>query len=182
MNAAMRVVGEVADAVSAIDERELARLVETIDRAGAVFVAGAGRSGLMGRALAMRLMHLGLRAYVVGETITPAIGPDDLLLIGSGSGETASLVGMADKAGEIGAAVAVATTRPESTLARKARLTLTLPGSAKEHNSGERGTIQPMASLFEQTLLLAYDAAVICLMERRGMSAERMYGSHANLE
>ncbi len=45
-----------------------------------VLVVGAGRSGLVGRAFAMRLMHLGFRSYVLGETITPSVGEGDLVV------------------------------------------------------------------------------------------------------
>ena len=38
-----------------------------------VFIMGLGRSGLVAKAFGMRLMHLGLKVYIVGDTITPAI-------------------------------------------------------------------------------------------------------------
>ena len=60
---------ELARTLHSIDEQQIDKLAVQILEAGAVFVAGAGRSGLMMRAFAMRLMHLGLRAYVVGETV-----------------------------------------------------------------------------------------------------------------
>ncbi len=36
-----------------------------------IFVTGLGRTGLMARGFAMRLMHLGRRVYHVGDVITP---------------------------------------------------------------------------------------------------------------
>ena len=36
----------------------------------------------------MRMMHVGLDAYVVGETVTPSLEADDIFIVGSGSGET----------------------------------------------------------------------------------------------
>ena len=45
---------------------------------------GAGRSALALKMVAMRLRHLGLDAYVAGETISPALGEGDLLLVASG--------------------------------------------------------------------------------------------------
>lgn len=151
-------------------------------RANRVFVAGAGRSGLMGKAFAMRLMHLGIAAYVVGETITPGITESDSLVLGSGSGETASLAGMAEKAKRLGASVLLVTVNPDSTLARLADETAVLPAAAKEAAPGSETTIQPMGSLFEQGLLVYYDAVVLKLMELKRMSGSAMYGSHANLE
>ncbi|OPH46808.1 6-phospho 3-hexuloisomerase [Paenibacillus ferrarius] len=147
-----------------------------------VFVAGAGRSGLMARAFAMRLMHLGLDAYVVGETVTPPIGKEDVLIIASGSGETKSLISMAAKANSLEASVALVTIHPESTVGQLSQVAVKLPGSPKEQSDSSLTTIQPMGSLFEQGLLLFFDALVLRLMERLGDDAKNMFGRHANLE
>ena len=74
------IVGELATVAVDIDRREMQRLVDVIAGANRLFVTGMGRSGLMARALAMRLMHLKLEVFVVGETTTPAIRKGDLLL------------------------------------------------------------------------------------------------------
>lgn len=179
---AAQVAAELTEAVRGIDQAQAEAFVEALDSAANVFTAGAGRSGLMGKALAMRLMHGGSAAHVVGETTTPGIGPGDLLVIGSGSGETRTLVPMAEKARELGADVAVVTLKPESTLAELATLLVQLPGASKSRENDDYATIQPMGSLFEQTLLLFFDASVLRLMQRRGLDGNRMYGKHANLE
>lgn len=95
-----------------ISNAESEQLIHSIDAANKVFVAGAGRSGFMIRSLAMRLMHMEIQAYVVGETVTPGLGEGDLLIIGSGSGETKSLISMAEKAKKLGASLALLTTSP----------------------------------------------------------------------
>ncbi|WP_059049014.1 6-phospho-3-hexuloisomerase [Paenibacillus senegalimassiliensis] len=174
--------GELTQAVKGIPENETAKLVERILQAGQIFVAGAGRSGLMMRAFAMRLAQLGLRAYVVGETVTPGMGPEDVLIIGSGSGETRSLVPVAEKAAALGGAVVLVTLTPESTIGRLSVLTVKLPGSVKDRAGQPYPTIQPMGALFEQTLLLFGDAVVLRLMELRQDNTATMYGRHANLE
>ena len=61
-----------------------------------VYVAGAGRSGIIARAFALRLLHLGYDVYVVGETITPALKPGDMLVVFSGSGETHSIASICE--------------------------------------------------------------------------------------
>ncbi|NGZ73955.1 6-phospho-3-hexuloisomerase [Saccharibacillus alkalitolerans] len=179
---AAAIAAELTEAVRGIDPAQAEAFAEALDGAANVFTAGAGRSGLMGKALAMRLMHSGSAAHVVGETTTPGIGPGDLLVIGSGSGETRTLVPMAEKARELGADVAVVTLKPDSTLARLATLVVRLPGASKSRDGDNYATIQPMGSLFEQTLLLFYDASVLRLMQRRELDTNRMYGKHANLE
>ncbi|MFS0722486.1 6-phospho-3-hexuloisomerase [Paenibacillus sp. 1P07SE] len=177
-----RIAGELTALAASIPSESANRLAEALHEASAVFVAGAGRSGLMGKALAMRLMHLGIKAHVVGETATPAFGADDVLLLGSGSGETASLVAMAGKARQLGGTVALVTTNSQSTIAASSDLVIELTASQKDHAGSERLSVQPMGSLFEQGLLLFYDAVILRLMELSGQDGAAMYGSHANLE
>lgn len=176
------IVKELQRSTNGIAAGEAEAFSELLQRSGKIFVAGAGRSGLMGKAFAMRLMHAGREAYVVGETVTPGIGPEDVLVLGSGSGETKSLVTMAEKAKALGAAVAVVTITPDSSIGRLADFIVKLPGSPKDQSAGNYSTIQPMASLFEQTMLLFYDAVILRLMEQTGQSTTNMYGKHANLE
>ncbi|MEF3312164.1 6-phospho-3-hexuloisomerase [Paenibacillus sp. GYB004] len=181
------ILQELDQTVKSIQVEEIERLVgqiaETGARAGRIFVAGAGRSGLMLRAFAMRLMHAGFHAYVVGEAVTPGLQAGDLLIIGSGSGETGSLVNMAAKAKKLGASVALATVRPDSTIGQMADTVIAVPAAAKERNDGSATTtIQPMGSLFEQSLLLLLDTVVLCCMDRLGIDSAAMFGRHANLE
>jgi 6-phospho-3-hexuloisomerase len=136
----------------------------------------------MAKSFAMRMMHMGLDAYVIGETITPNYEKDDILIIGSDSGETKSLVSIAKKAKKIGGTIAIATIFPKSTIGHLADITVTLPGSPKDQSNNTYKTIQPMGSLFEQTLLLFYDAVILGMMEKKGLDSNMMFGRQANLE
>ncbi len=176
------VIKELQFVPQLISDNESEQLIHSIAAANKVFVAGAGRSGFMMRSLAMRLMHMGMRAYVVGETVTPGLGEGDLLIIGSGSGETKSLVSMADKAKKLGATLALLTTSPESTIGKLADIMVKLPGAPKDPSNKDYQTIQPMGSLFEQTLLLYGDALVLRTMKLRKLTSESMFSQHANLE
>lgn len=150
-----------------------------------LFIAGAGRSGLVARAFAMRLMHLGKPVFVVGDVVTPAIGPDDTLLILSGSGETSGLVQIAKKARTIGSTLLVATIQPRSTLGLLADLVLHVNGAspkAVQQETDAVTTILPMGSLFEQSLAILLETTVIRLMEQMKTSEESMFARHANLE
>lgn len=181
---AKQIVGELEQSVRLMDPASVGKLAGAVQGAKRVFLAGAGRSGLMGRAFAMRLMHSGITAFVVGETITPGIGEEDLLIAGSGSGETASLISMAKKAKAAGASVTAVTINPESTLGSLSDLIVKLPGAVKDQarQGGGSLTVQPMGSLFEQTLLVFYDAVILQMMASRGLDSSGMYGNHANLE
>ncbi|GEN32676.1 3-hexulose-6-phosphate isomerase [Aneurinibacillus danicus] len=177
-----KIIRELSQTVDLISNEEAEKLVNGILESKKIFVAGAGRSGLMSKSFAMRMMHMGLDAYVVGETVTPNLEKDDILIIGSGSGETKSLVSMAEKAKSLGGTVAVVTIFPESTIGRLADIAIKLPGSPKDKSDSGYKTIQPMGSLFEQTLLLFYDAVILRLMEKKGLDSTTMFGRHANLE
>ena len=179
---AQQIIEELQCSISQLDHQEAERMAELLLQSNKVVVAGAGRSGLMGRAFAMRLMHVGKEAYVVGETVTPGIEPGDVLVLGSGSGETKGLISMAEKAKGVGAEVIAVTIAPDSTVGRLASYVVKLPGSTKDQTSGGYSTIQPMASLFEQTMLVFYDAVILRMMEKTGQTTKQMFGKHANLE
>ena len=178
------ILGELAGVCGRIDMDGVDALAKAVSDAPAVFVAGAGRSGLALRSFAMRLMHLGKNVHVVGEVVTPAIVKGDLLLVGSGSGETGSLGGMARKAKEAGCGVALVTINPESSIGRLADVAVRIPApSPKAAHCGDFvKSAQPMGSLFEQALLLVLDAVIMELMAELGKVSEEMFRLHANLE
>jgi 6-phospho-3-hexuloisomerase len=176
------IIKELGRSPALISDEEAERLADRILKSPKVFAAGAGRSGLMIRAFVMRMMQMGMDAYVVGDTVTPNLERGDMLIIGSGSGETKSLVPMAKKALSLGGSVAAITIFPESTIGKLSDIAVKLPGSPKDQSDGEYKTIQPMGALFEQTLLLFCDAVILKLMEKQGLDSKTMFGRHANLE
>ena len=146
-------------------------------------MAGLGRSGVAVKAFAMRLMHMGLPVYVVGEIVTPAIQKGDLLVVGSGSGETGSLTIMAKKVKDIGAELALVTIFPQSTIGKLADAIVKIPApTPKVATESGFKSIQPMGSLFEQSLLLLFDSLILRLMETKKENSENMMKRHANLE
>ena len=180
------VVDEIGWTLAQVSCEEFDALVREILDASRVFVAGAGRTGLAMKGYAMRLAQLGLRVHVVGETTTPAIGPGDLLLIGSGSGVTERLVHYAGKASGAGARVAVATADAGSPAARLADRVVVIPAptpkSANETRDEGPGSHQPMGTLFEQSLGVMLDASVMPLMTQLKETGSGMFARHANLE
>ena len=96
---------------------DLLVMVKESDR---IFLTGSGRSGLALKAFAMRLAQLGKNAFFVGETTTPAIRDNDLLIIASSSGETSQLIKYADIAKNIGAKIWLWSTNDSNTIYIKA--------------------------------------------------------------
>ncbi len=172
---------EIADTAAKIDEREMAGLAGHFGQADRVFVAGAGRSGLVLRMAAMRLMHLGMTVHVAGDTTTPAISSGDLLLVASGSGTTSGVVKSAETAVKAGARIAVFTTNPDSPLARLADALVIIP-AAQKTDHGSSVSRQYSGSLFEQVLFLATEALFQSLWDNTDVPAEELWLRHANLE
>lgn len=175
------IIGELKKVMEQISPDACKELCGAITDAARVFVAGAGRSGLVVKAFAMRLMHLGCAAYVCGEMVTPSFRKGDLLLIVSGSGETASLTSMAEKACAVGGSLALVTVRAESSIGAMADVIVPVPAPTPKADNAFR-SVQPMGALFEQSCFLLLDAVVMELMERLGQDEASMYARHANLE
>lgn len=141
-----------------------------------IFVYGAGRSGLMMKALAMRLAQAGRVVYVVGETVTPAITENDLLVLASASGRTTSVCRYAGIAKEAGADLLIMSAAPDSELAEIAGGVDVYFETPTKYDSGN--PVSLLGTLFEQTLLLYCDQVVLHLNEVPGDMLMR----HANLE
>lgn len=178
-----KILKELENNAKYISQEELEKFADRIWQAGNVFAAGAGRSGFVARAFANRLMHLGLKAWFVGESVTPPIHSGDLLVIVSGSGETAGLKVMAEKAGKQGAKVAVVTIFPRSAIGSMAQAVLQIPGQTPKSGLAARTqSAQPMGNAFEQMAWLICDSLVMLLMDKMGEDQEGMFKRHANLE
>ena len=181
-----KIISELDNIISHVDVAKSEELVDLVlstkKQNKKAYCAGAGRSLLMIRSFAMRMMHMGLRSYVVGETATPAIEKDDLIIFASGSGETGALKIMIQKAKSVGAHIVVITRNAESTLAKNADLVVLIP-----INYGISG-FQPNGSTFEQSLLLLTDGLTLRVIEKGKLLKENqdindyIMTYHANLE
>jgi 6-phospho-3-hexuloisomerase len=177
------ILEEVRSTLDLVEALEADALAEEILRAGRVYVAGAGRSGLVASCFAMRLVHLGLAAHVVGEATAPGIGPGDLLVVASGSGRTRTVLAQAEAASSRGARVAAVTAHGASPLARAADVVVAIPCAPYVgRGKGAGATAQPGGTLFEQALLLFFDGMFLDLAARTGWSAKALKYRHSNLE
>lgn len=147
---------------------------------------GVGREGLMMKALAMRLYHLGLDAHVVGDMSTPPLGEGDLLLVSAGPGHFSTVAALVGVAKEAGACTLCFTAQPEGTVPQAADLVLVLPAQtmADDRPGGEGAALSvlPMGSLYEGAQYLVFELLVLALRERLGESPEDLRGRHTNLE
>jgi 6-phospho-3-hexuloisomerase len=177
------VIDEIRSVLSGVTDESIEELSGSILNARRVFLFAMGRSGLAIKAFAMRLMHLGLKVHVVGEVTSPSLGEGDLLIIGSASGETPSVVLNCKKARKFGAGIASITASKESTVAGLSNIVITIPTKTpKVPDRAGVSSVQPMGNLFEQSLLILTDIIVMNLMERLSIDSETMFKNHANLE
>ena len=178
----LMIAEECQKALQKIDEEQSQKLVEAILNADEVFFIGVGRVMLSLQAICKRFAHFGIKAHCVGEITEPAITDKDLLIVGSGSGETLFPVAIAQKAKKIGTKVAWIGSNQESTIAKLADYKVRIPVQSKLNKPDELHSQQPMTSLFEQTLLLYGDSLAMEIMERKGLQFENLWKYHANLE
>lgn len=176
-----RIIEENRQLAKKVHLDQLIPFIYHIQQARRIFMTAAGRSGFAMQSAAMRLMHLGLTVYYVGDTTSPAIRRGDLLIAASGSGTTGSIVKAAEKSIGVGANVVGITTNAASPLAKLCNHLVLVPAAEKEDHSRKIST-QYAGSLFEQFLLLLNDAVFQSLWKLSDQPAEELWKRHANLE
>jgi 3-hexulose-6-phosphate synthase/6-phospho-3-hexuloisomerase len=172
------IVNKIRSILEATDDNLPVRLTHMLDNAKRVYISGAGRSGLVGRFFAMRLMHSGYDVSVVGEIVTPSIKKGDLLIVISGSGETEQLIAFTKKAREVGAQICLITAKSGSTIGEMADEVI-LIGRPDQY---VKVVGMPMGTVFELSTLSFLEALVSHLIHEKGIAEEVMRYRHANLE
>lgn len=176
------ILSELEQVLSRIEEDEVHKFTDIILKSKKVFIMGVGRVMLMSQAFAKRLGHLNINSFIVGETTTPSIGKGDLLIVASGSGETLTCANVARLAKKHGAEIALVTARKDSTIKRLSHFAIRIPSPTKVDVTPEIISRQPMTNLFEQSLLLFYDAVSIIIQNKKGITEKDLWKLHANLE
>ncbi|CAH0346711.1 6-phospho-3-hexuloisomerase [Bacillus sp. CECT 9360] len=179
---AKQITNELSTTLSNIDHNDVDRLLLEIQKADKVFFVGVGRVLLSLQAIAKRLAHLGIKTYIVGQITEPAITENDLLIVGSGSGESAFPLIIAKKAKQFNATVAHIGANGESSMREHSDLFIKIPVSTKLQLPGEISSVQPMTSLFEQSLLLLGDSLALMLISEQNIEMHSLWEYHANLE
>lgn len=172
---------ELAAVAAAIDPASLDPVVAAIADARRVMCYGCGREGLMMRALAMRLHHLGLEVCVQGDMAAFPLGPGDLFLCAAGPGALATASALCRVARQAGARVLVITAEPSGGTAALADDLLVIPAQTMA-NDPEGSSMLPMGSLFEGALFLVSEVLVLRLRDRLGATAASMRARHTNME
>lgn len=172
------VLDKISEILDATAETHAEQLTGMLDQANRVFIAGAGRSKLVGNFLAMRLMHGGYQVSVVGEIVTPSISDGDLLITISGSGETEQLIAFAKRAKSFGAVIALITAKSDSSIGDLADETFQI-GTPASYGKVKG---MPMGTVFELSTLCFLEALISHIIWEKGVPEEEMQIRHANLE
>jgi len=157
-------------------------LAELILNAHRIFVFGVGRTGYVMQMFAMRLMHLGLKAFVIPSPTTPSIREDDLLIVGSGSGSTPSVIEVVHRANSIGTLTASITLTDDSNLCKSVKRNFPISCNKYEVASSLEESMMPLGTIFEQSLLVLLDSLCIYIGKRLGQTESKMQSRHSNLE
>ena len=134
------------------------------------------------RGFAMRLGHLGLKAWMIGDATIPEIGKGDLLLVASGSGETQTIYDLVEIGKKVGTHIVLVTGNPESRMGKLADTIVQIKAPSKTKPIEGFSSIQPMTTLNEQSLGIFFDAVVLLLMDKMGETHDTMWARHSNLE
>ena len=157
--------------------KALEQMIESIMSADKIFLYGVGRSGLVAKAFAIRLVQLGLNVFFIGESNTPMVEKDSVVIILSNTGQTMSAVQTANITRRIGAKVIGITSNDHSKLAIAASDVIVLADDIPD--SEERKTYAPLGTVFEQATGLLLDAILSVLMKRLGEDEASMRKRHA---
>lgn len=174
-------LAEIGEVVDQLDERQIRAACERIVSARHVMVYGCGREGLMMRAFAMRLHHLGLSVSVQGDMAAPPLSRGDLFVVSAGPGELSTVDALMGEAQKAGSEILFLTAVHDAPAAARASLDLHIPAQtrATEHRGN---SVLPMGSLYEGSLFVLFEAIIHDLMRRMGKSPEDMRARHTNME
>ena len=184
---------KIREIANTISDEEAEKFIQELLSAKRIYVIGAGRSGLVAKAFAMRLMHLGLHAYVVGETITPALNRGDVMVIFSGSGRTKTVADLAETARDIGGRICLITSNADSRIGKIADCTVivehqrdAVADDAAEFEirqmMGDHKSFAPLGTLFETASMVFADAVISRMMEITQVDESALKNRHTNIE
>lgn len=174
-----KISGEIRAVLNGIKEEDIQYLLERIESAPRIFIYGEGRTGLVGKMFAVRLMHFGKEVYFVGDILTPSFQGGDLFLILSGLADRERTVDIAIKASKLGGEVVSITGNPSAPLYKYCNYTVLIPRSLKSLSVAVSS--QPLNSLFEQALFFVLEGIVNILYDKLRINDEEMFARHFNL-
>ena len=169
------ILSEVEKILAKDHKAKVKEVIECIMNAGKIFVYGVGRSGLVVKGFAIRLVQLGLQVYFIGDIATPIVDDKSLVLVVSATGETMSAIQTANICRRVGSDVVVITSKPHSKLAHAGNIIFTL----RTEVTDESKKLAPLGTLFEDAAMILLDGVVAELMVRMEQDDKSMRSRHS---
>ena len=170
---------EALQALAQMVDESFSKAVDVIDAmknvpqgSGRLIVAGIGKSGHVARKIAATMASTGTPSYFVhpGEASHGDMGmitERDVVLMLSNSGENSELSDLIHYTRRYNITLIAMTSKPESSLARHADISLFLPQVGEVCPNG-------LAPTTSTTMMIAYgDALAVALLERMGLTPEQ---------
>ena len=157
---------ELASVLESVSEKQTKKFVDLVAKTKRIFLTGSGRSGFVANSFAMRLVQLGLRVYVIGESTTPSTGKGDLLVVISGSGKTKLTEDIVLEARKAGTKICLITANKKSGISKKSELVVEIKAKTKTGRLGKgkgkvKKSIEPLGTLFEQSAFIYLDGVIL---------------------
>jgi arabinose-5-phosphate isomerase len=170
---ARRIVRQEADSLQRLAETldagfcDAVRMIRKAD--GCVIVTGVGKAGLIGQKLVATFSSTGTRAHFLHPTEARhgdlgCVGPSDVVLAISNSGESEELLSLLPTLRQLGIPLIAMTRDSENTLARYADLALTFG------RHSEAGELQLAPSCSTTAMLALADALDLVLSQAKGFT------------
>lgn len=166
------ILNQVIDLLNTVEDSSVKKSIDIMLQSAKIFVYGAGRSGIIGKSFAMRLVQLGLTAYFIGETITPIVTEQDSVVLISNTGTTRSTLLVAEICRNVGAKIIAITSNGESPLIKYSTEVILL--KRVSHNS-----LAPLGTIFEDSALILLDSVIAQMMQMLNQSEEDLKKRHA---
>ena len=184
-------VRKEADSLSRTEVNSfVTEIIMTHEQGHRIFLLVEGRSGLVARSFAMRLMHLGFDVYVFGEVVTPAVIENDLVIAVSGTGETGPVNETARIAKRHGARIAAVTSNAGAALGKLAEQVVTIRGRTEADEvsflerqvTGVSISLTPLGTLFEINVMVFLDSVIAGLIVALEKKEEELAERHSDLK
>lgn len=176
------IIKEISTVLSKVENEQVNLMIAEIQKSNKIVVCGAGRVGMAIRGFGMRLGHLGLKSYTLGDSTVPSIKEGDLLIVASGSGETQTIYDIVAIASKNKCSIVAVTSNHESRIGKLANIVVKINAPSKTKAVENFISVQPMTTLNEQCLNIFFDAIVLKLMDKMGENHDSMWKRHSNLE
>ena len=167
------IIEEVRSCLASTGKNDFEELEKILKESKKVFIAGTGRSGLVGKMFAMRLRQIGYESYVVGETITPPARKGDIVIFISHSGERISHIEIAKRVKKEGVKVLLISSKGKKKLSEISDYNIEIP---------VKKSVQPGNSLFEQCVFIFLESFILYIKKKEKISEESFRKRHTNLE